>query len=344
MRGVWLLLTAVPFLCTVEAGGAETVAPVLAPLPEGDHGIAAKYPDDMGIERDPAVVLHDGFEDCAKSSDLGKKWDILHDARHMRIAEEPANVHHGKRAVEFVLPQQQEGRAVAMNKILKEERDVLFLRFYSKYEKGYDHSRGSSHDGGTIAAHYFPNRQATPGIPADGHNKFLASFESGRRGNPSPGPLNIYCYHAEQGGDYGDDFFPTGKVVASRRPGNPMKKTVSFGPEFVSRPDFIPELDRWCCYEFMVKANTPGRRDGRIACWVDGKLIADFPNMRLRDVESLKIDWFAVGVYLRPNTTRTNKKWFDDVVAATSYIGPIVEAKKDAPRPGNPQVVPFSRT
>jgi len=125
MRGVWLLLTAVPFLCTVEAGGAETVAPVLAPLPEGDHGIAAKYPDDMGIERDPAVVLHDGFEDCAKSSDLGKKWDILHDARHMRIAEEPANVHHGKRAVEFVLPQQQEGRAVAMNKILKEERDVL---------------------------------------------------------------------------------------------------------------------------------------------------------------------------------------------------------------------------
>jgi len=115
-----------------------------------------------------------------------------------------------------------------------------------------------------------------------------------------------------------------------------MKKTVSFGPEFVSRPDFIPELDRWCCYEFMVKANTPGRRDGRIACWVDGKLIADFPNMRLRDVESLKIDWFAVGVYLRPNTTRTNKKWFDDVVAATSYIGPIVEAKKDAPRPGNP--------
>ena len=56
--------------------------------------------------------------------------------------------------------------------------------------------------------------------------------------------------------------------------------------------------------------------------------------MRLRDVESLKIDCFGIGLYLDPNTTRTNKKWFDDVVAATSYIGPIADVKKDAPRPG----------
>ncbi len=335
MRGLWGLLATLTFFCVGEAGGAETGAPALTPLPEGDHGIASKYPGDVGIDSDPAVVFHDGFEDCAKPSDLGTKWEVLHDVGHMRIAEEPANVHHGKRAVELVLPQQQGGRAVAMNKILKEERDALFLRFYSKYEKGYDHGRGSSHDGGTIAAHYFPNRRATPGIPADGHNKFLANFESGRRGNPSPGPLVVYCYHAEQGGDFGDQVFPTGKVVASRRPGNPMKKTISFGPEFVSRPDFMPELDRWYCYEFMVQANTPGRRDGRIACWVDGKLIADFPNMRLRDVESLKIDWFAVGVYLNPNTTRTNKKWFDDVVAATSYIGPLLLGSREDDRPNH---------
>ena len=56
-----------------------------------------------------------------------------------------------------------------------------------------EYSDGSSHNGGTIAAHYFPKGQATPGIPADGHNKFLASFESGRGGNPSPGPLDIYA-------------------------------------------------------------------------------------------------------------------------------------------------------
>jgi hypothetical protein len=90
----------------------------------------------------------------------------------------------------------------------------------------------------------------------------------------------------------------------------------------VSRPNFRPELGRWYCYEFMVRANIAGRRDGRIACWVDGKLIADFPNLRFRDTDTLKIDFLSIGGYINPNKIRTNMLWFDDVVAATSYIGP----------------------
>jgi hypothetical protein len=57
--------------------------------------------------------------------------------------------------------------------------------------------------------------------------------------------------------------------------------------------------------------------------WVDGKLIADFQNLRLRDVATLEIDRFDLGVYIANNTKRPNTKWVDDVVAATSYIGPI---------------------
>jgi hypothetical protein len=33
---------------------------MLSELPEGD-GIAARYPGDLGIEQDPAVVFADGF-------------------------------------------------------------------------------------------------------------------------------------------------------------------------------------------------------------------------------------------------------------------------------------------
>jgi len=247
----------------------------------------------------------------------------------MRIAEEPANVHHGKRAVEFANPQQPEGLTVELRREIKNEQDVVFLRFYAKFEKGYDHPRGSSHNGGLIAAHYFPNGRATPGFPADGRNKFLVNFETERGDSPSPGRLNIYVYHPEQGGSFGDHIFPTGKVVPSiiRSPAPPP---ISFGPHFVSRPDFIPELDRWYCYEYMVKANTPGQRDGRMAFWVDGKLIADSPNFRFRDIESLKIDLFGIALFMRPNDIRENKKWFDDVVAATSYIGPIVKPERAA--------------
>ena len=78
----------------------------------------------------------------------------------------------------------------------------------------------------------------------------------------------------------------------------------------------------------MVKANTPGQRDGRIAFWVEGKLAADFPNLRLRDVETLKANVIGLGLYTENDKIKkTCYLWFDDVVAATSYIGPMSKAK-----------------
>jgi hypothetical protein len=93
----------------------------------------------------------------------------------------------------------------------------------------------------------------------------------------------------------------------------------------VARPDLRQELGRWYCYELMLKANTPGERDGEIACWLDGKLIAHFPHLRLRDVAVLKINHAALDLHIRSNPTRANKKFYDDVVIATSYIGPRVK-------------------
>ncbi len=316
MRKTWLFLALILSACAPRPAVQGTSASAVEPLPEGDSGIAARYPGDAGIEGDPAVIFYDGFEDYEKPGDVHKKYEFVMHEENMRISEEAASVNHGKKAMEFTLPKQEEGNAAALYRVLKEERDVLFLRYYSKFEKGYD-QHGSSHNSGVISAHYFPGRQASPGIPSDGRNKFWVSFETERGAAPSPGPLNIYCYHPEQRTGYGDHIYPTGRITPS------SSQRVPFGPGFIPRPDFIPELDRWYCYEFMVKANTPGRRDGRIACWVDGKLIADFPGFRLRDVESLKIDIFGIALFMRPNNIRANTKWFDDVVAATSYIGPI---------------------
>jgi hypothetical protein len=294
----------------------------LPPLPEGNAGLAARYPGDVGIEKDPAVIFHDDFEDCRTVADLRKKWsNLVHDG-NMRIAEEPANVHSGRRALEYIMPQQREPLAVGVDQKLAkdQEQDVLFLRFYAKLQDGFDVPRTSVHNGGSISAGYWRGESAGPGKKADGRNKYLANYETeiGVPDYPSPGPLNIYIYHPEQRDIWGDHFFSTGVVSPiTAQPGN-------FGPHFVPRPDFVPELGRWYCYEFMLKANTPGQRDGRIAYWVDGKLAADFPNLRLRDVADLKIDLFGVGLYIADNSRRENKKWYDDVVAATSYIGPQV--------------------
>ena len=51
-------------------------------------------------------------------------------------------------------------------------------------------------------------------------------------------------------------------------------------------------------------------------------LAADFGNLRLRDIDSLKIDRFGVGFHI--HSKGLTEKRYDDVVAATSYIGPMV--------------------
>ena len=68
------------------------------------------------------------------------------------------------------------------------------------------------------------------------------------------------------------------------------------------------------------------------AVWVNGKVAMDFPNLRLRDADSLKIDYVQIGMFIQNSNHPTAKKWYDNVVAATSYIGPIAAKADNAPR------------
>src|SRR6266404_5857141 len=99
-----------------------------ASIPEGNDGIAAKHPGDVGIESDPAVIFADGFEDDAQASDLNRKWDAVYQNQQIRIATESANVYRGSKALEFTVPQMTAELSNATDKVLTQERDVLFLR------------------------------------------------------------------------------------------------------------------------------------------------------------------------------------------------------------------------
>jgi len=289
----------------------------LPPLPEGDHGIAAKHPGDRRIEKHPDVIFHDDFE----TGKVGDKWSNYYQRHLTTYTTDPANVHAGQRALEFTVPKQQTELSNGVDKELK-GYDVVFMRYYSKFDKSFDQI-GSSHNGGLLIAQTPDLNYSTPGLVANGRNKFQASFENwrGQTSDKSPGLMNVYVYHPAQRSQWGDHFFPNGEVSPNTSlPGD-------FGPDFTPRPQFIPELDRWYCFELMLRANTPGQRDGRIGCWVDGKLLADFPNLRFRDVDTLKIMRASLDLHIRENPVRENRKWYDDVVIATSYVGPMVGAK-----------------
>ena len=281
----WLVRRGI--LPTAATGPASDA---LSQLPQGNGGIAGRYPGDRGIAHDAAVLFHDDFESGVPTD----RWDMVYHRQNIRLADEPELVHGGARSLELTVPRQLDEVSNELVKRLGDGHDTVFLRYYSKFDAGFDQI-GSSHNGGLLAAIAAGVPFATPGVRASGRNKFSASFENwrGERETVSPGQLNVYCYHLRQRSDYGDHFFPTGIVLPfTAQPGD-------FGPHFASRPDVTPELGRWYCYEFMLQANTVGKNDGRIACWLDGALIADFPHLHLRDLETLKVNHAGIGLHIK---------------------------------------------
>ncbi len=303
------------------------------PLPTGNNGIAKNYLYDEGIEGDALVIYADNFESYSNVSALTSngRWNEAYHTQNIRLATEPENYYHGTKALEFKVPQTNNEVSNTVIKYINPTEDIIFIRFYAKFNSEFNVS-GSSHNGSTISSSYWDGPGGGPGIPADGYNKFLVSVEAWRESgsSPNPGSMNAYVYHPEQRDIWGDHFFPTGRVLPfDYLPGD-------FGPYFISRPEVIPELDQWNAYEIMVKANTPGERDGRIAFWLDGELIADFLNIRLRDTTDLKIDRVGVDLHIKNNTMSVAKKWYDNVVIATSYIGPM-ETTTDVNEEINPE-------
>jgi hypothetical protein len=94
------------------------------------------------------------------------------------------------------------------------------------------------------------------------------------------------------------------------------------------------EAGRWYCVEVMIKANTsPEKADGEQALWIDGELKAHFRKIRWRTSAELKLNTVWLQYYVTEENMRRNRDywmdkrkmeiWFDDIVVATHYIGPI---------------------
>jgi hypothetical protein len=284
-----------------------------------DRGLAARYPGDKGLATDSAVVLADDFE----SSTTGmlphgpaaerstSRWDRGWGGT--KISDESQHVHSGRRALELTTNGPGGGAVI---KDLSPGFDRLFLRYYIKYDDAFP---GAQHVGGWISARAPGVPDANPGVVPDGTNQFdvLLDHWSFDPQFPPPGQLVAYVYHMDQQHQWGEQFYPSGKTL----PGVNAARGI-FGPSFVPRKDFVPVRGRWYCYELMVQANTPGQRDGRVAFWVDGRLAANFPNLRFRSVDALKINRAAVTLYESRNNG-LHRVWIDDVVVATAYIGPM---------------------
>src|SRR5262245_33020329 len=120
--------------------------------PPAGSGIAADHPGDVGIGVDPRVIFADDCEGYATKDDLWSRWDNVFN--QITIATDPANVYAGARSLQFTALQQDAELSNGVSQLVSPELDVLFLRYYSKFDAGFD-IWGSSHNGADISAHYF---------------------------------------------------------------------------------------------------------------------------------------------------------------------------------------------
>jgi hypothetical protein len=277
------------------------------------RGIAADHPNDIGIESDSRVLFADNFE----SGDL-KKWEE-HRGTIELTKDQPNSGHyavhvpmhrgkdHGGDAIKWFMP----------------GADTVYARIYVKFSADYQYD----HHFLWLGANQRTNKWSAFGKAGLKPNGTYFStgmepwFAWGK--NPPPGELNFYSYFIDMEPDphmpgkyWGNSFFP---------PGPDRGKAAGAGR-------VIPYLDRWQCWEFMIRANTaPDKLDGKQAMWLDGKLVGEFSGVRWRNDPELKVNcfWMEHYGYDEGDPTKqywkdTQAVWFDDVVVASEYIGPIL--------------------
>ena len=75
MKLVILISAAIHLISAAAHGETASSGNAAKPLPSG-FGLAAKYPGDKGIEKDPDVVFVEDFE-AASTEDVYKRWDSV---------------------------------------------------------------------------------------------------------------------------------------------------------------------------------------------------------------------------------------------------------------------------
>ena len=278
--------------------GAEPVAKSVG------AGLASGFSGDRGIDSHPSVIFAEDFE----STDYKGRWDEARD----KNGEALSLVRLGGDKDPF-------GQSLKVKAVLGrntgggltkwfESADTLYVRFYTRFDSDCDY------------VHHFVTLRANKSLrggdrwsgfggagkkPA-GDERFSTALEpwGNWRRWPAPGRWNFYSYWHEMTAS------PDGKYWGT-----------SFKPEAQSNI----QKDQWICAEFMLKHNTPGKADGEQAIWIDGKPMGHWRGINWRKSPGLKANALTLESYVTDRWTRnrTNIVYFDNLVIARKYIGPM---------------------
>ena len=283
-------------------------------LPQGT-GLAAAYPGDEGIESDARVLFIEDFESGA-IGELGERWGNAAQPENMSFSSDIPPNSPGRRSLQIA----KTGHLFTHMR----GADRMHARFYVKFHP----KTGYIHHFVTLWA----DRTPTPwpkgwaGKKPAGDALFSTGIEPWHDWNkyPPPGVWHFYSYWQEMKPDGVGHYW-----------GN-----------FFDAPQQPIEPGHWYCVEAMLKANSaPDASDGEQAFWVDGKLLGHFKGIRWRSTEKLKLNSFWLLYYVSEQVAkesngkdpgRVYEVWFDDIVVATDYIGPVQGKPKNGKKAATP--------
>ena len=320
-------------------------------------GIASKYPGDSGIDKDPEVLLAEGFEETSLET-LFARWTNVSnkDERVMEFSADVPETSSGRQSLRMTATR---GRDTGGHlwKLLERGVDKMHARFYVKFAPDHPYVHHLVTIGAQRDSPPWPKGGA--GRRPDGADNFHTGIEldSGWGRNTPPGQWFFYTYWHEMRSWQGED------------------GTVFYGNAFApAKPQAAPRGE-WQCVEFMMKANsTPGAHDGEQAFWINGVLAGrwapgtptgkwkndvfvagdglPFEGFRWRTTDDLKINTFWLLYYMaavfkgknqmtpklevEPYRRDVTRVWFDHIVLATDYIGPIAPEPEDQSSPAAP--------
>lgn len=286
------------------------------------YSLSEKYPNDIGIARDPDVLYTEHFDDGLNTI-FSRYTDIMNGAG-MSVTRE--DVPPGSVTPSLIISNK--GSINEGGHLYKQFAtgfdSTIYLRYYVQYplsSKGYIHHE-SVWVGGYLPSTLYPNPRA--GICGLGDKRISIAYE------PVNAPvMDTYLYWGDM---------------------KPGARNRCYGNDMINgSPTAQPlEWDKWICVELMIKMNHPASAyNGELAVWHNGKKVGHwgpgFPNgywnadswindpghaafrgFRWRSDARLKLNYLWIEFYDdKTPAGQSHHIKFANLVMAKKYIGPI---------------------
>ena len=293
------------------------------------EGIAAKYPGDAGIAKDPDVIFADDFESWREGGTKPPDgtWEVRKN-KTGRTSTEPGRVllsgkpGPGERVLAIACWSAPRGSSVGglskklgnynhAREGLGKGYDELYVRYYVQFDTAYEavQNHGSNLGGRDLTG----RNAAWVGMAGIRDVSSRGYFYSGLQPRGKLGgkelEMGFYSYHLDKRGPWGENY--------------PVQRRAAI------------KVGQWHCVERRMKLNSvdrtkadPANADGAEELWVDGRLTIRKTDVRFRRAGQLRITFLSFETYYhglpkKYTPDKPIKVYFDHLVIARKYVGPV---------------------